>query len=598
MSPERKLQFDALEQERLKTAGSLNDYFRGGGSVWEDDSLRLIRNLPRPIVIGFNGVLVNTRRPWVANPEARGAIEKLIKSGSVFVVTTASGDWDLRRQALEDFGLWHPSMVLLTRENLTSRIDARKAAISDYLSFSNQELTKAEQTSMMVWEKHLAAVFKKPYLIPIIDDDAFNTSNNPGMLGIQVKTFGGGNLSAEPLPSLQDAAEMARKHYLAPIRQAAPFRDRLVMAPFDKGFRHKSIQMLAQNPNIIMRVYKDYLAIAPNEKHQRYLAARDLFARLTTQFDINVVRHDFVIGPNSDAPDNPIYYIVSERIEGSNLKLKYYSPEEKSAAYEKLETLYCSLAEYLWDVYQNGGWMADLFDAQRSGNLQFVWGKRQEEAEDKIWLVDVDAIISFTNPRFRDHLSIGIPALSKIIEESETKLGVRLERARHKIFQFIDSIPQGDKHYINAFDVKRELGYVAEFLSEEQKKTLVSLVGRYLRTPRHQRMETAETVRREVKALTGVDYQFFGEATDLLEEYRIIRNRPGKKRLSAEVYKRLFEEHVSYEIEKSLRESLACPTEFWGALDSGTLRRALRHIIAEPEIARIMAEAFPKPESA
>ncbi len=596
MSLERTPQFNALEQERLKTAGSLNDYFRSGGSVWEDYSLGLIRNLPRPIVIDFNGVLVNTRRPWIANPQARGAIEKLVKGGSVLIVTNASGDWDLRRQALEDFGLWHPSMVLLTRKNLSSRIDAREAAVSDYLSFSNQEFTKAEQTLILVWEKHLAAVFKKPYFIPIIDDDKFNTSNNLGMLGIQVKTFGRENLSTDPLPSLQDAAEMVRKHYLAPIRQATPFRDRLVLAPFDKGFDFKSIQMLANNPDVIVRVDKDYITnFEPNETRQRYLAARDLFARLTTQFGINVVKHDFVVGPNPDAPDNPIYYIVSERIEGSNLKLKQYSPEEKSAAYEKLETLYCSLAEYLWDVYQNGGWMADLFDPERSGNLQFVWGKRQEETEDKIWLVDIDAKTNFTHPRFHNHLSEGIPALSKIIEESETKLGVRLERARHKIFQFLDSIPQGDKDYINAVYVKRELGYVAEFLSEEQQKTLASLVGRYLRTPRHQCMEIAEVVRREVKALMGRDYQCYSKATDLLEEYRMIRNRPEKKKLSAEAYERLFKEHVSSQIRKNLKNSYAYPREFWQVL-AGTPYRALVHIIAEPEVDRIVAEAFPKPK--
>jgi hypothetical protein len=70
----------------------------------------------------------------------------------------------------------------------------------------------------LVHVKRVAPLFHKPFNIPIIDDSRFSTDGNPGMLGIQVKTWEPGH--DEPndwhnkdLPSLAEAVEIVQNHY-------------------------------------------------------------------------------------------------------------------------------------------------------------------------------------------------------------------------------------------------------------------------------------------------------------------------------------------------------------------------------------------------
>src|SRR5574337_473259 len=101
----------------LDTTQKLNNQLSLGAFLWDTKWLNVLRTLPRPILTDFNGVLVNSKRPWVVNPQAAEAVNRLVNTGTLIVVTSASADWELRKNALEDFGLWYPGMVLITEES-------------------------------------------------------------------------------------------------------------------------------------------------------------------------------------------------------------------------------------------------------------------------------------------------------------------------------------------------------------------------------------------------------------------------------------------------------------------------------------------------
>lgn len=200
-------------QERAATienANCLNERFSRSAFAWNDEQLDLIRSLPNPILIDFNNVVVNTGRPWVPNPEAKKALRALTKTGTVFVMTDGERDWNLRQQALENFGLWHPGMVLLVGDNTVIRWQASamgpieggkkgaavEAAARDYLQFSqtfNRVFNEDELLPKPFMGQTLAPLFKRPYDIPIITVRSLDQHDGAGMHVIPVRAFVGKN---------------------------------------------------------------------------------------------------------------------------------------------------------------------------------------------------------------------------------------------------------------------------------------------------------------------------------------------------------------------------------------------------------------------
>lgn len=203
------------EQGTLETVKILNKKFCVGESPWKEKTLSDIKSLPNPIVLDFNGVLVNHHRPWVPNPKAENFLSSLVKLGTVFIVTNAYGDWDLRQQALGKFGLWHEGMVMMTFQNhnlirqTPKEHKQRIQAIEDFIKLRN--LSPAN------WDKDLgkriAPLFMKTLDVPIIDDYSLATLNNPGMLGIKVQSFPLDPFDEDQGLPLEKALEIVERHY-------------------------------------------------------------------------------------------------------------------------------------------------------------------------------------------------------------------------------------------------------------------------------------------------------------------------------------------------------------------------------------------------
>lgn len=263
-----------------------------------------------------------------------------------------------------------------------------------------------------------------------------------------------------------------------------PFRDTLKKAPFSKGMETKPIMFLTHDPEVIVRVDKEYIlrGRTREEKLEMYLACRDAFKQFNDHYKIPVVKHDVVIGENPGHPDQPIFYTVSELIHGHSLKYIHYQPEEKAAVREKLEHLYSALAEFIWDIYQKGGWIIDITHPEAQ-NSQFVWGRKKGETKDQIYLTDVDGNAILSAPRHPTMIEQFRP-LVDMIEESENNLGgTVLSASRKKILSYAQSFPEGDPSFMIALELRRKLQDPTAGSDSEDKQVLEKAVDEFFQVP-------------------------------------------------------------------------------------------------------------------
>ncbi len=217
----------------VERARDLNAAFARGESVWTPPLLSIMSVVKNPIVVDFNGVLVNNSEPLVPNPKARSALEALRTVGTIAVVTVA-GSHRAIRQELEADDLWYPEMILMTREVYTlvgnngediSTIDLAREREKEFkLRGGNGSVQEKQKIlSRMDVAKRIAPIFMSALEVPILDDTVIATYDNPGMLGIYLETFDGaahdasGDKSATTVRGvcLQKAVEMVMNHYQA-----------------------------------------------------------------------------------------------------------------------------------------------------------------------------------------------------------------------------------------------------------------------------------------------------------------------------------------------------------------------------------------------
>ncbi len=210
-------------------SSELNELFRQGCDLV--DASELLRQLPNPILVDFNNVLVNNEIPFIPNPDALAPFQELKKIGTVIVLTTAD-DWEAVYALLQKFGYWSDDVILIASpsyEELMKKFPQSQKVLQLQREFVNlakqhqlfnhpQMEYAADPDSEYFWrcavaDKRVAYAFMKPYLIPLIDDRRATTENNPGILGIKVTAWEGEYFRFEDPTKLSDALEVVRKHY-------------------------------------------------------------------------------------------------------------------------------------------------------------------------------------------------------------------------------------------------------------------------------------------------------------------------------------------------------------------------------------------------
>ncbi|MDO8523427.1 MAG: hypothetical protein Q7S12_04080 [bacterium] len=101
---------------------------------------------------------------------------------------------------------------------------------------------------------------------------------------------------------------------------------------------------------------------------------------LSEHYNIALPDFEFVIGKRSGGLIN--VFTMIDKIDGENLwQIKRFPAEAKN----KLDTFYSSMAQYYFDKYKNGGSYFYDFKAD-----QFVYGHKNGEKENKIYMVDIE----------------------------------------------------------------------------------------------------------------------------------------------------------------------------------------------------------------
>jgi hypothetical protein len=206
----------------------LNALFKAGKNIYDPEVRRVLELTSFPIVVDFNGVLVNNKPyqrgpedmesqlPLKINPDAEAFLAGLEKLGEVFVVTTAK-DRDAVGEMLRAINKSDERVVWLSPENyvpkdqfteiqdptsnMAKTVDGYLKMIDDLeeefgqgwsekfdLSQSKPEERRLKFALATPVNKSLAPAFKKPWRIPVIDDSGV-PGKSIGMLGIHVKTW-------------------------------------------------------------------------------------------------------------------------------------------------------------------------------------------------------------------------------------------------------------------------------------------------------------------------------------------------------------------------------------------------------------------------
>lgn len=223
---------EAEREALLATTSHLNEHFSLGGSVYEPEILQLMRTLPRPIVVDFNGVLFDNEEPLTPNPEASAALARLREMGTV-VIATGARDWEGISTLLKTHQLWHDDMVLMCVDNYgymheqggvrvePETTELARKTFDEYITLAKErgiDYSRADFEWPPAY-KRLAPVFQRSFPIPIIDDWAVATNDNPGMNGILVREFidltkeGGYEADDEIDLTLTDTAERVWNYY-------------------------------------------------------------------------------------------------------------------------------------------------------------------------------------------------------------------------------------------------------------------------------------------------------------------------------------------------------------------------------------------------
>ena len=190
--------------------------------------------------------------------------------------------------------------------------------------------------------------------------------------------------------------------------------------------RHKFYE-IKNNPNKIIRVESvNELLNKHNNKikiQELIKVAKKSYKELEEKYKI-IAPVDFFIGKNKEGED--VVFSVVERIKG-----KHFEEIEKSEKFiSQVEQLYASVAKYFFNKFKEGG--TYLWDI--NGQSQYVYGRKFNENEDKIYFIDTDIWLS----KSHTDMYLSVYWLTRHMSGLEHRFNVQFLEARKYINEFIN----------------------------------------------------------------------------------------------------------------------------------------------------------------
>ncbi len=234
-----------------------------------------------------------------------------------------------------------------------------------------------------------------------------------------------------------------------------PFSGKLIdsdVTEKNRGFG--KLNEVENNPNKIIRIVRGYDEFVDNNKIIELIRAdKKLFKELETEYDI-LVPADFLIG--KDKKGDKIAYSIVDRIHGKNLE----KVDRSNEVAVQVEALFASVAKYFLDKFvKNSLYLCDI------GNLeQYVYGRKNGEQEDKIYLVDTDLAVS--NNRIDMYLVMSW--LVRNISKMERDFGTRFKEARKYVSQFVNQPLPEEADDSEKDDINQLINKIKIFLNDRE----------------------------------------------------------------------------------------------------------------------------------
>lgn len=189
---------------------------------------------------------------------------------------------------------------------------------------------------------------------------------------------------------------------------------------------HKFFE-LKNEPNKIIRVESsDELKTKHNNKleiAELVEIASRLYKELEEKYGI-FVPTDFFVGKDKEGKD--VVFSVVDKISGKHLG----EVEKSKEAAAQVESLYTSVAKYFLDKYKDGG----LYLWDICGESQYIYGRKSNGNEDKIYLIDTDIWLNNS----RTGMYLVVYWLTRHMSGAERDFNTQFNEARNYIKQFID----------------------------------------------------------------------------------------------------------------------------------------------------------------
>lgn len=180
-------------------------------------------------------------------------------------------------------------------------------------------------------------------------------------------------------------------------------------------------------PNKIIRVENsaDLLGNHDNKMGLPELVetVKGLYKELDKKYGI-IAPAQFFIEKNNKGED--VACSVVDKIKGEHFE-KFGNHEDLS---HKVEKLYASIANYFFDKYKEGG----LYIWDINGESQYIYGKKEGDKENNIYLIDTDIWLS----KSREDMSMSFYWLARHMSGLENHFGIQFKEARNLINKFVN----------------------------------------------------------------------------------------------------------------------------------------------------------------
>jgi len=218
------------------------------------------------------------------------------------------------------------------------------------------------------------------------------------------------------------------------------------LKPFESApeYTRNSIFLSGANPEKVVRRIN-----SSGETHQQSLmatkGAKILTNELSAKYGIHVPAYDIVEAPDTEL-NEPVVYIVTDKIHGHNITDKNIPPEVVKDNFQKFEDFYSSLISYLGDTYVNGGNMLTDIDPN-----QFMIGHTAKDPHDNIYLVDLDPWTTAIKPlgankEQQDMIFSNFFTTFKCMKATEEKAEKQLTTVRQNLLNRLQAIPSSSRN--------------------------------------------------------------------------------------------------------------------------------------------------------